>query len=67
MSDIVINGKNYDYVDKCSIGDKNYIVFEDDDSIYINEYVVESNELIFKDVELEIQEQVLRKLGIEHE
>ena len=33
MKDIVIDGKIYEFIDRCTIDNKNYVVFEDDDSV----------------------------------
>lgn len=67
MSDITIDGKNYDYIDKCTIGEKNYIVFEDEECVYVNEYKVVNNQIVFINIDVSLQEQILRRLNLEYE
>lgn len=67
MFDITIDGVSYNYVDKCELDGKNYIVFDNEEGVYVSEYKYENEEFIFITPDLEIQKKVLEMLGIEYE
>ena len=47
MFDITIDGVSYNYVDKCELDGKNYIVFDNEEGVYVSEYKYENEEFIF--------------------
>jgi hypothetical protein len=68
MKDIVIDGKIYEFIDRCTIDNKNYVVFEDDDSVYVCEYVVNENgEVSFLVIDDALEDKVLETLGLNYE
>lgn len=67
MLDITIDGKIYDFVDKYELDSHTYIVFEDEDAIYVNELVIDNNETKFLPIDIDLQKKVLEALEIEYE
>ena len=67
MFDITIDGKVYDFIDKYEIDSHTYIVFEDDDAIYVNEIIIENNETKFLPIDIDLQKKILDTLEIEYE
>ena len=67
MFDITIDGKVYDFIDKYEIDSHTYIVFEDDDGIYVNEIIIENNETKFLPIDIDLQKKILNTLEIEYE
>ena len=49
--DIKIDDKNYKFIDSINLNGKNYIAFEDDESIYIKEYSIEEDEVVFTPID----------------
>ena len=68
MKDIVIDGKTYEFIDRCTIDNKNYVVFEDEECVYVCEYVVKENgEIDFLVIDDALEDKVLEKLGLNYE
>lgn len=67
MFDITIDGKTYDYIDKYEIDNHTYVVFEDEDSIYVNEIILDNNQTKFVPINIELQKQILAALEIDYE
>lgn len=66
MNDIIIDGKNYDFICRETIDDKEYIVFEDEDGIYVSEYKIVDKELELIQIDIELQKKILEGLGIDY-
>ena len=67
MNDIVIDGKSYDYVAQYDKDNKKYVVFSDEDSVYVNECIINDEEITFFNIDIELQKEILRSLGIAYE
>lgn len=67
MEDIIIDGVTYDLVTRTTIDGINYVVFEDEEGIYVCEYVVQNDEIFFKTISDEMEDKVLNTLGIDYE
>lgn len=67
MLDITIDGKVYDFIDKYEIDSHTYVVYEDEDGIYVNELIIDNNETKFLSIDIELQKMVLEALEIEYE
>lgn len=67
MLDITIDGKVYDFIDKYEINSHTYVVYEDEDGIYVNELIIDNNETKFLSIDIELQKKVLEALEIEYE
>lgn len=49
--DIKIDDKNYKFIDSINLNGKNYIAFEDDENVYIKEYSIEEDEVVFTPID----------------
>lgn len=67
MLDIIIDGKTYDYIDKYEIDNHTYVVFEDEDGIYVNEIIVENDKINFLSIDVDLQKNILTALEIDYE
>ena len=56
--DIMIDNNKYEYIDSIKLDNKCYVAYQDNDTIYISEYVVENNQVNF----LEIDENTFNKV-----
>ena len=61
---IEINGKKYNFVDKVNIDGKDYIAYEDENTVYINAYEMKDNNLIILEITEDEKQEVLGKLNI---
>lgn len=43
--EIKIDNKSYNLIDSVCIDNKNYMAYEDEEKIYISEYIVENNQI----------------------
>ena len=43
--EIKIDNKNYNLIDSVCIDNKNYMAYEDEEKIYISQYIVENNQI----------------------
>ncbi len=48
--EIKIDGKSYEYIDSKVINDKNYVLYADDNNLYISEFEVVDNVMTLKEV-----------------
>ena len=64
MKDIIIDGVTYDFIANTTLNGKDYVVFEDQDSIYVCEYLIKDGEVLFVTIEDELENKVLESLGI---
>ena len=61
--DIIIDDKKYKYIDSIAYNNKKYVVFSDDDYIYIKEYDL-NNELNLYDINDSLYEEIRKKLKL---
>ena len=54
LTDIIIDNKKYEYVNKLIYNDKLYIAYMDDNSVYISEITYENDEVFFNPVNEEL-------------
>lgn len=62
--DINIDDKKYSFVDSIHLNGKNYIAYEDSDTIYISEYVIDGDELELITVDEETVNVVKEAMGL---
>ena len=62
--EIVIDDTKYDYVDSIHLDDKDYVAYSDDDNTYISEYVIENEEVNFKEIDDETFEKVKEAMSL---
>lgn len=67
MKDIIIDGISYDFIAKTTLDNKDYVVFEDEVSIYVCEYFTKNGEIFFNPIEDELEDKILESLGISYE
>ncbi len=51
LFNIIIDGKNYDYIDSINYENENYVAYSDEDSIYISKYTMHDEEIEFMDID----------------
>lgn len=56
--EININGKTYEYVNNIIYKGKTYVAYMDSDNVYISEYIMQGEKIIFKDVPKEVFEKI---------
>ena len=61
--DIIIDDKKYKYIDSITYKNKNYVIFSDDNYIYIKEYDL-NNELNLYDIDDSLYEEIRKKLNL---
>lgn len=66
MKDIVIDDKTYTFVSKYSCDDIDYIIFCDDDEIFVSEYRIVDNELELLRIDIKKQKEILESIGIDY-
>lgn len=49
--EIKIDGKTYEYIDSKKIDGKFYVLYADENSMYISEYEIVDNKIILKEVD----------------
>ena len=58
QKEININGKTYEYVNNIIYKGKAYVAYMDDDNVYISEYVINDDKIIFKDISKDIFDKI---------
>lgn len=66
MDDLIIDNKGYSLITRKRFDNKDYIVFEDDDSIYVSEYKIVANQIKLVETSLDEQKKVLESIGIDY-
>ena len=64
MFDIKIDDKNYKFVDSINLNGKNYVAYEDEESTYICEYIIEDDEIEFIPISEEEVNTVKEAMGL---
>lgn len=67
MKDIIIDGIAYDFIANTKMNGKDYVVFEDDEGIYVCEYFTSDGDVFFNPIDDELEDKVLESLGIDYE
>ena len=62
--DIVIDEISYNYINSIHLNDKDYVAYSDDDNIYISEYVIENDEVNFKEIDDETFNEVKEAMSL---
>ena len=62
--DIIVNGKNYTYVDDVTIDNTSYVLFTNGKNIYVNRYVINGCDTNFYDVDLQEYNLVMEVINI---
>lgn len=60
---IKINNENYTYLDSVHLDNKKYVVYMDEENLYVSE-CVKKKELFFQDVSDEIYSKVLESISL---
>ena len=61
---IEINGKKYDVVDSVTLNNKDYIIYEDKDNIYVNAYTMEDDKINILEITEEEKEMVIKEIEL---
>lgn len=48
--EIIIDNKSYEYIDSKVVNNKNYVLYADDNNLYISEYEIINNTINLKEV-----------------
>ena len=64
---IIINGKKYDFLSTYTIDNNNYVVYTDDDGIYVSQYIEDNGDLSFINIDENLEIFILNELGVEYE
>ncbi len=64
LFDIMIGNKSYEFVNSVHYNGKNYVAYSDKDNIYINEFVIEENNVRFLEVDEATFEEVKKVLSL---
>lgn len=61
MEEIILNGKKYEFVEKVIYKNKTYVVYMDDDNVYIKEFLMRDNVPLFIDIPDNVFEEVKKE------
>ena len=59
-----INGKEYSVIDKINIDNKDYIVYEDKENIYVNAYTIENDNINLLEITEEEKNKVMKEIEL---
>ncbi len=62
--DIKIDEEHFSYLDSIVLNDKNYVAYMGNDSIFVSEYTIDNGQIIFKDIDDEQYEKVIKELSL---
>lgn len=63
-NELIINDKKYKLVKVLNIDNKNYIAYEDEESIYVNEYIFEDNQMKLNEISDQEFDKVVKELNL---
>ena len=63
-NELIINDKKYKLVKVLNIDNKNYIAYEDEESIYVNEYIFEDNQMKLNEISNQEFDKVVKELNL---
>lgn len=64
LFNIIRDNKKFNYIDSISIDKHNYVAYMDDDNIFVSEYKIVNDDIIFDDVDDITYEKVLKELDL---
>lgn len=64
LFNIIRDNKKFNYIDSISIDKHNYVAYMDDDNIFVSEYTIVNEDIIFDDVDDITYEKVLKELDL---
>ena len=62
--EIKIDNKSYEYIDSKVIDKKNYVLYSDDNNLYISEFEIVNNQIILKEVDPSLIKRVKEAFNI---
>ena len=64
LFEIIIGNKTYEFVNSINYNGKDYVAYQDNDNIYISEFVINDNNVDFKDIDEDTLKEVKEALSL---
>lgn len=64
LFEIKIDGKTYEFINSITYNGKNYVAYQDNDTIYINEFVINEKDINFLDIDPQTFEEVKKAMAL---
>ncbi len=64
LFNITFNNKKFTYIDSITYDEKNYVAYMDDDNVYVSEYILKNEDIIFFDVSDATYNHILKELNL---
>ncbi len=64
LFEINIDNKNYEFVNSINLNGKNYVAYQDNDNIYISEFIIQDDKVDFKEIDEKTFNEVKKALSL---